>query len=211
MRLPSFYPHSVTNTTRLLSDVKIVDMASLTKAIQALHSTYRVPHVVITSVNFANGDGAIPSRHLAVVGSSMAPDGSARLFKIVFPSIDCYFSGTGDVFGALVTARMREAVRAVPGLSDSPSWLSGGDVAAVDLPLARAVEKVLGSMHDVLTRTRDGMQAVVAKTNAQVLTDDERTQGTGAHQIKSKAAELRLVQNLECLQNPRVLFKAEAL
>ncbi|CAI0648274.1 unnamed protein product, partial [Colletotrichum noveboracense] len=86
----------------LLSGVKITDMDSLQSAIHALHSKFRIPHVVITSVNLAAPDH--PPSHLSVVGSSMDPStGAPRLFKIVFPAIDAYFSGTGDMFAALMT------------------------------------------------------------------------------------------------------------
>lgn len=183
-------------------------MDSLAAAIQALHDKYRIPHVIITSVSFST-PGQPPS-HLSVVGSSMTSAGKARLFKIVFPSIDCYFCGTGDMFGALVSARMRNATRAVGGLHDRASWLSDDSVAAQDLPLARATEMTLASMHEVLARTRDGMQAVIDRTRAR-MTEEERASDKGAHQIRSKASELQLVQNLECLRNPSVQFKAEAI
>ncbi|GAO14380.1 hypothetical protein UVI_02055060 [Ustilaginoidea virens] len=189
----------------LLSDLKIVGMASLKAAIQALHEKYRVPHVVITSVNFS--PSGQPPSHLSVVGSSMTSAGNSRLFQITFPSIDCYFCGTGDMFGALITARMREAVGRVPGLVDRASWLSDDSVAPTELPLARATEKVLASMHEVLTKTRDDMQAVMDRTRAS-LAEEDRASGKGEQQIKSKASELRLVQNLPSLQDPRVQFRA---
>ncbi|KAF4581149.1 pyridoxal kinase [Ophiocordyceps camponoti-floridani] len=186
----------------VLSGVSIVDMTSLAAAIQALHDRYSVPHVVITSVRL---DGPHqPAGHLAVVGSSMKSDGKARLFRLVFPCIDAYFSGTGDMFGALVCVRMREAVAAVPGLSARPSWLSDDEVSARELPLARATEKVLASMHDVLSRTRDAMPAVVERVRP-------RAGDEGARRVESRAAELQLVQSLDCLRNPTVRFEAEAV
>lgn len=183
-------------------------MESLTGAIQALHDKYRVPHVVITSVRLPVADQ--PADHLSVIGSSMTSDGKARLFKIVFPSIDCYFCGTGDMFGALVTMRMREAVEHVPGLLERPSWLSDDATPALKLPLARATEKVLASMHEVLSRTRDAMPAVVERTRA-AMTETDRTSDKNAHYVKAKAAELQLVQNLDCLRTPAVEFKATAV
>ncbi|OAA49394.1 pyridoxine kinase [Metarhizium rileyi] len=191
----------------LLSAVKIVDLVSLSAAIQALHDKYRIPHVIITSVSFSPEQ---PPSHLSVIGSSMTSTGKARLFKISFPSIDCYFCGTGDMFGALLTARMREAVQSVPGLASCASWLSDDTVSAVELPLARAAEQVLASMHEVLTKTRDAMPSVIERTRAR-LKEDDRVSGKGEQQIKSKASELQLVQNLECLRSPGVQFKAQQL
>ncbi|UNI21038.1 Pyridoxal kinase [Purpureocillium takamizusanense] len=209
----------------LLSEVKITDMDSLSRAIQALHEKYRIPHVIITSVSLSAPDH--PPDHLCVVGSTMDSRGRARLFKIVFPSIDCYFCGTGDMFGALITSRMREAVATAtdttattadeqhhPGaprrLADRASWLSDDDVPALELPLARATEKVLASMHEVLSRTRDGMPAVVERTRA-AMTEADRADDTKAHYVKTKAAELQLVRNLDCLRTPATEFRAKAI
>ncbi|QYT02523.1 Pyridoxal kinase [Trichoderma simmonsii] len=188
-----------------LSDVKIVDMDSLTQAIQVLHNKFNIPHIIITSVSFTT-PGHPPS-HLTVIGSTMTSDRKARPFKIVFPSIDCYFCGTGDMFGALITSRIREAANAVPGLSSRASWLSDDDVAATDLPLARAAEKVLASMHQVLANTRDAMPEVMERTWA-LLRPEDRNDETKAHYVKSKAAELQLVTNLDSLRTPSVSFSA---
>ncbi len=175
-------------------------MDSLAAAIQALHTKHRVPHVVITSVSIASPD--VPAGHLCVVGSTMTSTGGARLFKAVFPSIDCYFCGTGDMFGALVTVRMREAAATSPSLMARGSWVSDDDVAAVDLPLARATEKVLASMHEVLTHTKDAMQGVVDRTLAAMATEEERSGEKQRMLAGKKAAELQLVRNLDCLRTP---------
>lgn len=183
-------------------------MESLNQAIQALHDKYSIPHVVITSVKFSAPDH--PADHLSVVGSSMTSSGKARLFKIVFPSIDCYFCGTGDMFGALITSRMREAVEQVPGLSQRPNWLSDDSTPVLELPLAKAIEKVLASMHEVLSKTRDGMAAVMERTRA-TMTEQDKSDDKKAHFVQTKAAELQLVRNLDCLRTPAVEFKAKAI
>ncbi|KAM3502876.1 hypothetical protein MY10362_004550 [Beauveria mimosiformis] len=186
----------------LLSQVKITDMDSLAAAIQALHEKHHVPHVIITSVNISSPD--IPADHLCVVGSTMTSAGRARLFKTVFPSIDCYFCGTGDMFGALITVRMREAVAYDAGarVMARPSWVSDDGVAAVDLPLARATEKVLASMHEVLTHTKDAMPGVVDRTLA-AMAEHERRGDKQKMLAGKKAAELQLVRNLDCLRRPQ--------
>lgn len=185
----------------LLSEVKITDMDTLATAIRTLHKKHGVPHVIITSVSITSPDH--PPGHLCVVGSSMTSDGKARLFKTVFPSIDCYFCGTGDMFGALITVRMREAVAAAEGgVMEKASWVSGDEVAAVDLPLARAAEKVLASMHEVLSHTKDAMQGVVDKTLA-AMGEEEREGEKQKMLAGKKAAELQLVRNLDCLRSPQ--------
>lgn len=182
-------------------------MASLTTAIRTLHETYKIPHVVITSISIP---GVIEANHLCVVGSSMTSTGEPRLFQITFPAIDCYFCGTGDMFGALITCRIREAALAVPSLAARQSWLSDDNVSAEELPLAKAAEKVLASMHEVLTRTKNDMPASIEKTRAG-MSEEDKNDEKKAHLVKTKAAELQLVRNLECLRSPGVHFTAKKL
>lgn len=183
-------------------------MTTLTQAIQTLHDTYRIPHVVITSVTLSSPDH--PDSHLSVVGSTMNSTGRARLFKIVFPAIDCYFSGTGDMFGALMVIRMREAVSAVPGLSEVNSWLSGDEVKTLDLPLVKAAEKVLASMHEMLERTSQGMTRVVEKMRIG-MSEEEKKDEKKLQLVRSKGSELQLVRNLECLKAPAAQFHAKEM
>lgn len=201
----------------LLSDVKITDMTSLARAIEVIHAKYGVPHIVLTSVsldhdddnnnNEQNHSGASkPRKTLSVVGSTMtASTRKPRAFKIRFPAIDAYFSGTGDMFAALMVVRMRQAVTAAVGLGQTASWLSPDDVDALDLPLAKAAERVLASMHEVLAATCESMKAEVKRVESDIGGDDEKRM----HLARSKAAELRLVRHLGSLREPTVEFKAQ--
>ncbi|OIW35325.1 pyridoxine kinase [Coniochaeta ligniaria NRRL 30616] len=193
----------------LLSDVKIEDMASLERAIQVIHERYGVPHIIITSVSIPHPDH--PPHSLWVVGSSMTSDRRARPFKIVFPAIDCYFSGTGDMFSALMAVRMREAAVATPGLSQTRSWLSGDEVEATDLPLATAAEKVLASMNEVLDKTCRAMTAEVQRARDEMKGLGEEEAKKRLHLLQSRAAELRLVRNLESLRSPVVVCRAQKM
>ncbi|KKA26380.1 hypothetical protein TD95_001393 [Thielaviopsis punctulata] len=191
-----------------LSGVKITDMASLKAAISELHQCYGIPHVVITSVSLDQNPVTPDAHDLCVIGSTRTSDRRARFFKISFPSIDCYFSGTGDMFGALTAVRMREAVsNAGEALQNTASWLSSDDVRPLDLPLARAVEKVIASMHEVLDKTAHGMNQVIEKIESK----SGAIKGAQLRAAKSKAAELRLVRNLGSLKHPQVKFEAVEL
>lgn len=207
--LPPIPNPSLTPQRRLLSDVKIIDMPSLSHAIEVLHERYAVPHIVITSVSLPSTTtptSTATSRSLSVVGSTMTSSRRPRAFQILFPAIECYFSGTGDMFAALTVVRMREAVwNSTPRLSGVEAWRSADNVDALDLPLARAVERVLASMHEVLTRTR-GAMATREGNGAVVNGTGEK--GAGARLARSKAAELRLVRHLDCLRFPQVEFRA---
>jgi pyridoxine kinase len=191
-------------------------MASLTRAIEVIHAKYGVPHIVLTSVSLDNDDknnqnhdgSTSPRRTLSVVGSTMtAPARKPRAFKIRFPAIDAYFSGTGDMFAALMVVRMRQAVTEAAALGQTASWLSADDVDALDLPLAKAAERVLASMHEVLTATCESMKAEVKRFEADIGGDDEKRM----HLARSKAAELRLVRHLGSLREPSVEFKAQKM
>lgn len=203
-------------------------MASIGRAIQVMHERYGIPHIVITSVSLSHPDHPISS--LSVVGSTMTSDRKSRAFKIVFPAIDCYFSGTGDMFAALMLVRMREAVHnggsgAVNGngngngLMQTQSWLSDDSVDALDLPLARAAEKVLASMHEVLTKTAESMERTMEKARAEMAATADGVGSTEAaeaekkrmHLLQSKAAELKLVRHLDSLRFPKVEFRATRL
>ncbi|EGO53764.1 hypothetical protein NEUTE1DRAFT_93356 [Neurospora tetrasperma FGSC 2508] len=190
------------NGSLLLSEVKIIDMPSLTRAISVLHERYAIPHIIITSVSLpgattvsstmpnsvpgssaptptpqeeGQGQSQPPrTKTLSVVGSTMTSARRPRAFQISFPAIDCYFSGTGDMFSALMLVRMREAVYNTEGdLTERESWLSDDSVDALDLPLAKAAEKVLASMHEVLTKTAEGMKGRVQRAKGFV---DEQLQ-----------------------------------
>nr|CAE76287.1 related to pyridoxal kinase [Neurospora crassa] len=191
------------NGSLLLSEVKIVDMPSLTRAISVLHERYAIPHIIITSVSLPDAATTVSStmpnsvpgssaptptpqeegqgqsqpprtKTLSVVGSTMTSARQPRAFQISFPAIDCYFSGTGDMFSALMLVRMREAVYNTEGdLTERESWLSDDSVDALDLPLAKAAEKVLASMHEVLTKTAEGMKGRVQRAKGFV---DEQLQ-----------------------------------
>ena len=181
-------------------------METLKEAITKLHEQYRIPHVLITSISLPS-PGAEPS--LSVVGSTMTSTAAPRIFGVKIPAIDCFFSGTGDMFAALMLVRLREAIFEREGLSEKDSWVSEDDVEATDLPLARATEKVLASMHYVLTKTKEKRDAILEKYNSSLLGRGEEDDMKKFHLVKSKAAEVALVRNVEALKNPDVKFRAK--
>jgi pyridoxine kinase len=195
----------------LLSDVKITNLSSLARAIQVLHKEYQVPHVIITSICFNKEE------RLSVIGSSATSDWQPRLWKLTVPAYPVFFSGTGDMFAALTVARLREAVFAA-GVENNASWRSPDEVQAVDLPLAKAAEKVLASMQAILEKTYKYYQE-----NLKLIEDAEERSGPGnketedgpsrAHLLKTKATEVRVVRDAKYLIDPPDLesYKAEAV
>ena len=192
--------------TRLLSEIKITSLATLSEAVAKLHKENRLPHIIITSVRF---DAASPT--ISIVGSTARLDNSPRLFKIDVPAIDCYFSGTGDMFAALTIVRLREAV-AEQQLAQVKSWVPPDTIKAVDLPLAKATEKVLGSMQTVLEKTKKARDESLESMSGPLgALEKEKGSEKRLHLRKTKAAEVRLVRNLTDLREPKPLFLAEAL
>lgn len=113
------------------------------------------------------------------------------------------------MFAALTVVRLREAVTE-KGLLGSKSWRSPDDVDAPDLPLAKATEKVLGSMHSILRKTKLARDAELQKMSGPqgALEKDSEKR---LHLKKTKAAEVRLVRNLQDLVQPDVKFRAQPL
>ena len=141
----------------------------------------------------------------------MHADGSPRLFKVDVPAIDCFFSGTGDMFAALILVHLRKAITET-ALAGTKAWLSPDDVEATDLPLAKAVEKVLASMQAVLEKTKKARDEALEGMRGPLGTlEKEKDSEKRLHLRKTKAAEVRIVRNLADLREPRVFYQAEAL
>ncbi|BCS19016.1 pyridoxal kinase [Aspergillus puulaauensis] len=200
----------------VLSGIQITSLQTLAKAITTLHATYKIPHVIITSVQLSklspsqeNPSPNSTQNLLTVIGSTTLSSGKPRLFRIDVPAIDCFFSGTGDMFAALTVARLREAVFADrnPDLRNTKSWVSGDDVRPTELPLAKATEKVLASMHNVLEKTNEARDVELAAT-APASGGSEEVQKK-EHLRRTKAGEIRLVRNVRFLREPTVEFKAK--
>ncbi|KKK24279.1 pyridoxine kinase [Aspergillus rambellii] len=186
----------------VLAGLEIASLSNLAEAITTIHKVYNIPHVIITSVQLAKlTSTAEPTTNpntnpLTVIGSTITSTGLPRLFRIDVPALDCFFSGTGDMFAALTVARLREAVftAADPDLKNRKSWVSGDEVPATELPLAKAAEKVLASMHDVLEKTMEARDAELAATSSSsILTSDEASE-----EEKQKREHLRLPRRRRC-------------
>ncbi|OQD72994.1 hypothetical protein PENDEC_c017G00668 [Penicillium decumbens] len=200
----------------VLSGIKITSLATLAEAISAIHRIYSIPHVIITSVQLfklsqSGNTPSPPENFLTVIGSTTHSDGSPRLFRIDVPALDCFFSGTGDMFAALMVARLREAVVAADeDLRTTRSWISPDNVPASNLPLAQATLKVLSSMHSILERTIVARDAELAATVSEQNGDgNAEEQQKRDHLRRTKAAEVRLVRNAHLLRDPVVRFEVQ--
>ena len=181
-------------------------IASLKEAITRLHRLYRIPHIIVTSIRLSQSPSI-----MSVIGSTARANLSPRIFKIDVPAIDCFFSGTGDMFAALTVARFREAITGA-GLEHIKSWISSDDVRVIDLPLAKASEKVLGSMHAVLTKTKEARDHDLDNMGGPLGTlEKEKDSEKHLGLRRTKAAEVRITRCLEDLRHPKLDWKAVAV
>jgi len=194
------------------------ELERVREAIEVLHRRDDVRMVVVTSVRVR---GKQSEGVLCVVGSEKKSDGSSRCFVVEVPVLDCYFSGTGDMFAGLMVARLREAC-SVAGTLSNRGWASGDDVSAVDLPLARATVKVLSSMSAVLQKTMEARNKELERyeksnTRASVNPQDaekekqEEVDKQNYFLASTKAAEVRAVRNARYLIDPKICFQAKEL
>ncbi|KIX05093.1 pyridoxal kinase [Rhinocladiella mackenziei CBS 650.93] len=194
----------------LLSGVSINSLSGVANAVRSMHKTHGTKHIVVTSVTVGDsGD------KLTVVGSSRRQDGSARLFKIEVPKLDCFFSGTGDMFAGLMVGRLREAC-AQMNLLDRAGWMPDDDVEGVDLPLAKATAKVLSSMQTVLEKTvkaRDQEISKFGQSPGASMEGEEGGNGEAKRRLlaETKAAEVRAVRNAKDLLIPEDRYRAKAM
>lgn len=218
----------------LLSELKITDLTTLGQAMHALHKSYGIPHIIVTSLRISKvSDRTLPSTAhgsaadagdgeediLTVVGSTATSQGEPRLWRIDIPAFPVFFSGTGDMFAALMVIRLREAAIEA-GLLSTKSWKSPDDVAAEETPLAHAAAKVLASMQAVLSKTYDGYKAEVPKIEAALeragrgeSEDAIKAEEMKRHLRRTKASEVNVVRNVKDLLEPPEVekYKARAL
>lgn len=187
-------------------------MGKCVEAVRKLHGL-GVRHVVVTSIKV---DG-VGDDELLVVGSSVDSKGEGRFFVVKVPKLDCFFSGTGDMFAGLMVGRLREECEK-QGTLDQKGWLSPDHVAAPDLPLAKATEKVLSSMQIVLEKTMKARDEEMEKFGqgpgasiGGLEGDQSSTEETRRYLALTKAAEVRVVRNQRDLLEPERRYKAEAV
>ncbi|CAK4030801.1 pyridoxal kinase [Lecanosticta acicola] len=207
----------------LLSERKISDWGSLREAVEQLHRGFGLPHVLITSIRLPatgastpvgkeEGRGKKDGAKLSIIGSTATSEGRPRLFRITVPALPVFFSGTGDMLAALLVARLRQAASAA-GVLSKASWQSPDEVAGPDLPLAKATEKVLASMHAVLKDTAAHYQSVAKAVSEEQELNEGREKEMKQHLILTRAAEVRVVRNTKALRDPPDLdeFQAQAV
>ena len=115
------------------------------------------------------------------------------------------------MFAALTVVRLREAAIA-SNLIMTKSWISPDDIKAIDLPLAKAVEKVLGSMHNVLSKTKSARDKELGGLGGPLgAMGKEKDSEERLELRRTKAAEVRVIRCFEDLREPAVQFRVASL
>jgi pyridoxine kinase len=173
----------------VLSGCKLDSVGSIPGGLRAMHQQYRIRHIVISSLCLDSHPGVI-----LCCGSTATVHFEPQPFMIEAPIVEGQFVGTGDLFAALLLARLHPFIdRLTPA----------GDVPANELPLAKALELAMASMQGILKNTRVAMDRQLEKEGDMTsLTDKEKLVRV------FRAAELRLVDSQKDLINPTVVFKA---
>ncbi|OCH89801.1 Ribokinase-like protein [Obba rivulosa] len=185
----------------VLTDVKIVDMPSLRRAIQILHDECRVPNVVISSIPLRDWlRDALPSHmqpppsdldHLVCICSSVPERGEgtphpSAVHAQHIPCLPGYFSGVGDLFSALVLAHYAPAAP-TPHPDVAPS------------PLASAVSQALTKTHAILALTHTF--ATTLPEEERLPTDEEADAREPDRRIRRmRGRELRLIQGQDIIR-----------
>ncbi|GAA5865232.1 hypothetical protein JCM8547_008324 [Rhodosporidiobolus lusitaniae] len=195
----------------LLTDVKILDGASLQLALRTFHERYNIPNIVISAVSLpvtelvklgfvdASATTSSPSaaRMLVCAGSSIvsAPGEplATRSFGIAFPELAEHYEGVGDVFSSLVLGRFPDATD--PAFAAHPVS-----------PLAWTVELAIGSLQGILARTRQHA-TMLARGRPDTIVPRE---GESAEDRvrRLRMVELRLVQSQKEILEPDVIYRA---
>lgn len=90
----------------LLAEMELRTVQDVMKACKKLHTLG--PKVVVVSSFVEATDGQEPPKELVVIGSKVLPgakgESVCEQYEVRFPLIDSYYTGTGDLFAALLLA-----------------------------------------------------------------------------------------------------------
>ncbi|KAK9479488.1 Ribokinase-like protein [Lipomyces japonicus] len=175
-------------------------------ALDKIYEKYAVPHIVISSIVLpSNKDRS----EFICAGQTIAPDGSKVKFYLTLPFIDAYFTGTGDLFAAIMTDRFHHytAIKTASNSNSLQSWVKS------ELPFVRAVEDVSAIVQNVLINTARLTNAY-NQAEEQKVADSHGSYarpaiGTKERRIMDmKHSELRLIQSQDQIRNANVNVKA---
>ncbi|TIB15091.1 hypothetical protein E3P89_00712 [Wallemia ichthyophaga] len=201
----------------LLTGVALNTRGDIKNALDVLHNSYGVPHVVISSVELELepeiGGGNTKPEHGEIIkptilstiisSSTLNSFNSFNSFNtfntsntqtriLQYPLIEGNFNGVGDIFSALLLANCESSARNVRG------------VIEIDT-LTSATEKTVGSIQAVLNNTRNYAASILPENIDDIVEND---QSNSSRIWRQRVRELRLVQSQDEIKAPRILHRA---
>ncbi|KAJ1952059.1 hypothetical protein EC988_003760, partial [Linderina pennispora] len=127
-------------------------------------------------------------KRLHLVGSEIdEKTGAKNTFRISFPRLDGYFTGSGDFFAALTTARLAKL------RSDG-----------VETPLERACELATSTQVGIMAATRDFQESTGVPVG------ENLARGTRPSDMV-RGFEMRIIPSQHLILNPTLQFKADKI
>jgi len=214
--------------TQLLTGIEIRDLASIQAAFKVLHTTYGIPHVVISSLPIGTalqaelqqaqpfrsmnwnaqpcGEIAHADERLLCVASSVASsDAVSEVAAAIIPRIKGYFAGVGDLFSALVLAHFKPDQGPSVSLdnvrSRKPTGGSRPEAAHTAEALHTALEAALSTTQAILISTHEHCASLPVDDCPP--TDDEEDAADPERRVRRmRARELRIVHGLDVILAP---------
>ncbi|OZJ03549.1 hypothetical protein BZG36_04183 [Bifiguratus adelaidae] len=178
----------------IITDIKITSLATAKQAMAKMHYL-GCPNVLITSMSLPAKD--IPNGLIAednimyCMGSTLLPGNAGVLkqptqFLISFPRYSGYFTGTGDVLAAVLTARYQHAL-------DAPASHTS------ETPLLTATLAAIKTLNAIIKRTFDYQQIHVSpKEIFQINSPDRLSRPASA----VHRCELHIIQSKDAIDTP---------
>ncbi|KAI9347945.1 pyridoxal kinase [Zopfochytrium polystomum] len=163
-----------------------------------------VPTVIITSAELADTQQDSESRTLHLLASRRLPK-SGRLyqFTVEFPKLDVSFTGTGDMFSALLLANIHLGEKEARKVEEALILNDEQEDTIAGVALRTACERAVASMQGVLADT-----LARYKKRTKSWKNDCGRKGS-PEMMRSK--ELTVVQSRERIERPEVVYQAKDL
>lgn len=211
--------------SRILTEIELIDIPSLQRALKILHNKYHVPNIVISSIllkpwllcalppSIRPADTSEScTDHLLCISSSIAsesffpsahnPDlpSEPTIHAGTVPLISGYFSGVGDLFSALVLAHFHPPCP--PSNSSHPQTLNPTQTpnAPTTTPLSLSTSLALSKTHSLLKFTQVRSQSLPEEDRQP--TDDELDSKDPVRKTKRmRGRELALIQGQDIIRS----------
>lgn len=189
---------------RTLTQVPLINLPSLQRALKILHDDYHVPNVVLSSIPLKPWlYEALPtsirpkddSDYLLCISSSSSSSSTPTVHAQCVPLLPGYFSGVGDLFSSLLLAHFHP---------DPHPKLAGEE----ETPVSHAASHALSKTHAVLCLTHQFSETLPDEDRQP--TDDEKDEAEPLRKTRRmRGRELRIVQGQDIIRGATSLDRRQ--